>query len=303
MYIVARLVLGFGIPTCIVSGSAMIGELAYPKERPVMTSLFNVSYFPGQILAAAICFGTNNIPNDWGWRIPSLLQMFPSLMQIVMILSAVPSHTHIQDTYTDYISSFIPESPRWLITKDRGEEAYAILVKYHAEGHAETEFIKAEIAQIQTTIHLELEASKRSWLDLIATKGMRRRLLVSSMLGLFTQWSGNTLISYYLGDLLNMIGETDSIFKQQINVSLACWNLICGAVAAGLVTKFRRRPMYLVCTISSLVVYISWTISMQKAKEALDAKQTNSAAGIATIFFIYAYVSSYALESILSRRG
>lgn len=86
MYIVARMILGFGIPTCIVSGSSLIGELAYPKERPVMTSLFNVAYFVGQILAAAICFGTNNIQSDWAWRIPSLLQICPSLLQITFVL-------------------------------------------------------------------------------------------------------------------------------------------------------------------------------------------------------------------------
>lgn len=85
MYIVARMILGFGIPTCIVSASALIGELSYPKERPIMTSLFNVSYFPGQILAAGICFGTNSMADNWGWRVPSLLQMCPSLMQIAFI--------------------------------------------------------------------------------------------------------------------------------------------------------------------------------------------------------------------------
>lgn len=48
MYIAARIILGFGIPTCIVSGSSLIGELGYPKERAVLTSLFNVSYFIGK---------------------------------------------------------------------------------------------------------------------------------------------------------------------------------------------------------------------------------------------------------------
>ncbi len=86
MYIVARLILGFGIPTCTVSGSSLIGELAYPKERPVLTSLFNVSYFPGSIIAAAICFATNNISSNWAWRIPSLLQLTPSLFQMAFIL-------------------------------------------------------------------------------------------------------------------------------------------------------------------------------------------------------------------------
>lgn len=52
MYIAARLILGFGIPTCIVSGSSLIGELGYPKERPILTSLFNVSYFVGEFVLA-----------------------------------------------------------------------------------------------------------------------------------------------------------------------------------------------------------------------------------------------------------
>lgn len=93
------------------------------------------------------------------------------------------------------LSSFLPESPRWLITKDRLQEAQDILTKYHGEGDRGLEFVAAEFAQMQTTIRLEYEASKKSWLDLFKTSGMRRRLLISSMLGLFTQWSGNTLIS------------------------------------------------------------------------------------------------------------
>ena len=176
MYIFARLILGFGIPACIVAGSSLIGELGYPKERPILTSLFNVSYFVGQVIAAGIVFGTNSLKSDWAWRIPSFLQLAPSLLQIVFVL-------------------FLPESPRWLVSHDRIEEAEAILVKYHAEGNPESEFVKGEIEQIRTTIQLENEASNKSWLDLVKTSGMRRRTLITSQLGLFTQWSGNTLIS------------------------------------------------------------------------------------------------------------
>lgn len=39
MYIIARMILGVGILFCIISGSALIGELGHPKERPVLTSL------------------------------------------------------------------------------------------------------------------------------------------------------------------------------------------------------------------------------------------------------------------------
>ena len=179
------------------------------------------------------------------------------------------------------------------MTRDRTEEAHQILVKYHAEGDSNSEIVAAEMAQIRSTIQLEMENAKKSWLDLFETSGMRRRTLITAMLGLFTQWSGNTLISYYLGDLLAMVGNSTSIFKQKINVATACWGLIVAFTAAMLVTRFRRRVMYLTCTVSLLLCYIAWTVSMKVAKTALDAGNENHAAGIATIFFIFAYSPCY----------
>jgi Sugar (and other) transporter len=65
--------------------------------------------------------------------------------------------------------SFLPESPRYLISKDRREEAFDILVYYHAEGDRDSIFVKAEMVQIETTIQIELEASKLTWMDMIRT--------------------------------------------------------------------------------------------------------------------------------------
>lgn len=48
MFVIARFLLGFGIPFAIVAASSMIGELAYPKERARMGSLFNASWFIGK---------------------------------------------------------------------------------------------------------------------------------------------------------------------------------------------------------------------------------------------------------------
>lgn len=117
------------------------------------------------------------MPNDWGWQIPSLLQVFPSLLQIIFIW-------------------ILPESPRWLISKGRGDEAFQILAKYHAEGDMDSEFAKAEYVQIEKTLEIEKETANVGWKELIATAGMRRRLLVGAFLGLATQWSGNGLLSY-----------------------------------------------------------------------------------------------------------
>ncbi|KAJ4377730.1 hypothetical protein N0V83_000560 [Neocucurbitaria cava] len=245
MYIFARWLLGFGIPFCIIAGSSLMGELAYPKERPIMTSLFNALWFVGSLVAAGISFGTQGIKDDWAWRIPSLLQAGPSLMQIFFIF-------------------MIPESPRFLISKDRREEAYHTLITYHAEGDTSSHFAVAEMAQIEHTIRIELENSKRSWREMIVVPGLRKRVIIGSFLGVFTQWSGNTLLSYYLNDLLGLIGYSDPQFKGKLNVGLNSWNLVNAVCISLLVRRFPRRKMYLICATSLLCCYIAWTIALQQ---------------------------------------
>ncbi|KAL4802650.1 general substrate transporter [Aspergillus unguis] len=269
MYCIARIILGFGIPFCIVAGSSMLGELGYPKERPILTSLFNSSYFIGQIVAAAVGLGTVTITTDWAWRVPSLLQIAPATIQIATVM-------------------FLPESPRYLVSKDRTDEAVEILTKYHAEGDRDSVIVRAEIAQIERTIKLEREEAKQTWGDMFRTAGMRRRLLISAFLGLFTQWSGNTLISYYLSDLLNMVNITDSVVKSKINVGSACWGLVNGTFLALFVPRMKRRTMYLTCASCLLGVYIAWTISMER----FMSTQTEAAA-ILTIIFIFLYSPAY----------
>jgi hypothetical protein len=93
------------------------------------------------------------------------------------------------------LHSFVPESPRWLVSKDRYDDALEILIKYHGEGDRDSILVQAEMAQIQSTIKIELEHAKQSWMDMFRTSGMRRRVIIASFLGFFTQMSGNTLIS------------------------------------------------------------------------------------------------------------
>ncbi|KAK2768149.1 hypothetical protein FQN54_000001 [Arachnomyces sp. PD_36] len=274
MYIFARMVLGFGIVFCIISGSSLIGELGHPKDRPTLTSLFNSSYFIGQITASAISLGTSEIETDWGWRIPSLLQICPSLLQIVFIF-------------------MLPESPRWLVSVDREEEALAILVKYHAEGDADAILPSAEITQIRETIKIEFDHAKQSWMDMIRTSGMRRRVLIASFLGLFTQMSGNTLLSYYQDLLYEMMGYTNNYAKTRINLANACWSLLTATAAAFIVAHFKRRTMFLLASASMLAAFIGMTVSFERLNFAKEAGFTNSAAGVAALFFYFAYTPCY----------
>jgi sugar porter (SP) family MFS transporter len=274
MYIIARMLLGFGILFAIISGSSLIGELAYPKERAFMTSLFNASYFIGSIVAAAISIKTTSMTGNWGWRVPSLLQICPSLLQISTVW-------------------LLPESPRWLISRDREDEAFAVLVKYHAEGDTNSVLVQAEMAQIRSTIKLEMENSKQSWMDMFRTRGMRRRVIIACFLGLFTQMSGNTLLSYYQKLLFNLMGFTDNNVKTRINMANQCWSLLNAVVIALVVTRFPRRKMFMLSAGSMIMVFMAITICLNKLQIADKQGTTNSPAQIASLFFYFAYSPCY----------
>lgn len=192
-----------------------------------------------------------------------------------------------------YDNSLLPESPRYLISKDREEEALAILVKYHAEGDHSDLLPPAELAQMKATIKMEFDQSKQSWMDMIRTAGMRRRVLISCFIGLFTQMSGNTLLSYYQDLLYDMMGYTDDYAKTRINLANSCWAFLNATTAALIVSRFRRRTMFMLAAGLMLAVFVAMTVSFERLRVAKDAGVTNKAAGIAALFFYFAYSPCY----------
>ncbi|KAI6784694.1 Lactose permease-like protein [Emericellopsis cladophorae] len=273
MFLASRWTLGFGIPFAIVNASSLLGELGYEKERHFLTSLFNASWFVGAIAAAGTTYGTFQMASTWSWRIPSLLQFVPSAFQLGFMW-------------------WCPESPRWLVSKDRGDEALAILQRFHAEGPDGDEYVRTEFAQIQSTLATEKELAARFvWMDVFRDAPMRRRFLLACVVGFFTQWSGNGLLSIYMKKILNLVGITDPLTVQKVILSNTCWGLINAVPIALIAPRFRRRVMFLTCTIGTAAVYTVWTVA--SARYAMD--ETAAAAGIAVLVFIYLYSPFYNL--------
>lgn len=67
MFLVARLLLGMGIPFCINGASQLIAELTYPQQSGVLNGLFNESWYVGAIIAAGTTLGTFQRPDNWAW--------------------------------------------------------------------------------------------------------------------------------------------------------------------------------------------------------------------------------------------
>jgi MFS family permease len=93
MFLMSRFIIGVGLVFANTYAPVLIGELAHPKDRQVITSLYQTSWYVGAMTAAWTTFGTFRIMSDWSWRIPSLLQAVPAIVQMVAVW-------------------FLPESPR-----------------------------------------------------------------------------------------------------------------------------------------------------------------------------------------------
>lgn len=72
--------------------------------------MYNTLWYVGSIVAAWTVFGTIDYTGSAAWRVPVALQALMPLIQFVGIW-------------------LLPESPRWLCSKERNEEAFKVLVK------------------------------------------------------------------------------------------------------------------------------------------------------------------------------
>jgi MFS family permease len=171
MFIAARFFIG--VATSWFSAAAiLITEMAYPSHRAKVTALYNCQFYVGSLIAAWVTFGVRNLDNSWAWRTPSLLQLG---IPVLAFFGTITS----------------PESPRWLISHGRNEEARAILATHHAGGDANAALVIFEMSEIEKSIALERQfKEKAGYLDMFKTKGNRHRLFITVTLGVFGQWDG-----------------------------------------------------------------------------------------------------------------
>ncbi|KAF7195990.1 Lactose permease [Pseudocercospora fuligena] len=269
MFIAARFFLGFGVAIAHGASPLLITELVHPQHRAIFTTIYNTTWYAGSIVAAWATYGTWHINNNWSWRIPSILQAAPSVLQLLFVW-------------------FVPESPRFLISKGKVEQAHQVLANVHANGNTEDEVVLLEMQEIKDTIELEKSLEGNSWVQFIKTKGNRRRLLILLSLGLFSQWSGNGLASYYLNLVLNQIGITDGDTQLVINGCLQIMNFIVAVGQCFVVDRVGRRTLFLISTAGMLCAFIVWT-----ACAGEFAKTGVQAQGNAVIAMIYVYYLFY----------
>lgn len=189
-----------------------------PRNQTLLiTCLILVSVVDSVLIG---CYSTQSISSSWAWRIPSLLQLVPSVLAFLILF-------------------VVPELPRWLISRDRHEEALGILKIVNNVSEDE---VKAQYREIADAIELE-KLHNLSLTQAFSTKPNRRRLLITSAFSIIVMLPGTNIVTYYFGDMMANAGITDSDTQLQINIVLTSWTLVIAVAASLCADKLGRKSL------------------------------------------------------------
>lgn len=206
MFVVGRFVVGLGNGATYVCGPIYLAETFPTRWRGPGLALFTDMYYVGSLIAAGVTYGTAKILNTWAWRTPSILQGFFMVLAVV----ALP---------------WMPESPRWLIHKDRHEEALNALADTHGNGDREDPHVAEVYNEIVGMLQAEADAGKQvGFKELVKSKSNGFRVLLCSSVAVISMLSGNNIISYYLGQMLDQAGITNTTTQLEI---VSCQQTVC----------------------------------------------------------------------------
>ncbi|EFX03572.1 hexose transporter [Grosmannia clavigera kw1407] len=269
MFVAARIIIGLACGIAGVGASTFLAETVAITWRSYVLGFFWDAWFIGSLVSAGITYGTKAIESTWAWRIPSLLQIVPSLLCILIL-------------------PFVPESPRWLAYQNRPEEALEALAVVHAWGDKEDQVVVTEYREIVETIEFEKISGSVSPLETIRTPGNRRRLMLCLSVAIFSMTMGNNIVTYYLGTMLDEAGVTDYNTQLQVNIIMSAWSLVCALAGTAFAEKLGRKWLVIISTGTATVF-----LFLTGAFSDLYGDGTNKSGSYAAIAMMFLFMGCY----------
>ncbi|OQE07472.1 hypothetical protein PENVUL_c013G07464 [Penicillium vulpinum] len=163
--LIGRFLIGAGLIINGTGGPSWMMEISPPSRRSLFTNLMLALMSIAGTIAAIVALAINGHDTEWVWRGPLLGEVAPPAIGLVLLI-------------------FTPESPRWLVSKGRNEEAFDILVRLHADGNRQDTVVCLEFEEIVSAVTYEQEHAG-SWKSLVSTKSQIHRfsLAVSNQSG------------------------------------------------------------------------------------------------------------------------
>ncbi|KAJ5684195.1 uncharacterized protein N7477_000540 [Penicillium maclennaniae] len=265
-----RVLAGAGVGTSQTAAPLLATEIAHPRHRQVATALYNTFWCVGSITSAAFTFATLLMHSSWSWKIPCVLQAFFPVVQLIGLL-------------------IVPESPRWLVSKNRKNEALKVLARYHANGNEDDMLVQNEFEKICISINDET-SEPRNWSSFFSSKGDRHRLAICVIVGLMQEWAGNGIVSFYLAPILKSVGIDNASDQASINIGMQVWNLILSSAGAMASERYGRRILWLLAT-AGMLMFLSITTLVA----GLFAELYIKAAGLAVVPMLFLFFACFDL--------
>ncbi|KAJ5490145.1 Major facilitator superfamily domain general substrate transporter [Penicillium expansum] len=260
----SRFFLGWGYSLASSAAPAYVVEMSHPAYRDILTGLYNCQYFVGAIAAAGACRGCLRFESSLAWRVPIWCQLISSCMVVLAVW-------------------FIPESPRWLYSHGRREEAWDVITKYHGEGSRDNAYVHLQIREYEEAINLE-GSDKKAWdfRALVNTKAARWRLMCVAIASFMSQWAQAGVTTYYIAGLLATAGITDTTRVLDVNLGNTVLSAGLAYLGSYLGPKFRRRPMMIGASIACSICFACFA-----ATTGVYTKTLETGAATASIVFIF----------------
>ncbi|MGB3764012.1 MAG: sugar porter family MFS transporter [Ornithinimicrobium sp.] len=216
-----RFILGLAVGGASATVPVYLAEVAPFEKRGSMVTRNEVMIVSGQFAAFVINAVIFQIwgENDNVWRFMLLVAVLPAFVLFFGMLR-------------------MPESPRWLTSQGRDEEALDVLKQVRSDERAE-----AEMAEVHLLAEEEKEAQTGGWSDL-AVPWVRKLILIGIGLGVFQQFTGINSIMYYGTALLTDAGfSADAAILGNTLYGLA--SVLGITVGILLINRLNRRTMLL----------------------------------------------------------
>jgi len=220
-FAVFRFIGGLGVGISTIAAPAYISEIAPAKQRGRLVGLYQFSLVSGILLAFISNYLLSGVgDNDWRWMMG--VEAFPAIIYTLLCLG-------------------IPKSPRWLITKNRLDEAKKIYSQLDPDGSFDN-----------LVLEMNEDNSKENNNESIFQPKYRFPLQLAFLVAFFNQLSGINAFLYYAPRIFEEggLGESTSLLS---SIGIGVTNLIFTFIGISLIDKLGRRQLMYIGSIGYII--------------------------------------------------